>query len=266
MVIGIILLVVHGMKLRVFSDLHIDINKNNYYIPPDDNILNIIAGDVSGDPYITCNYLLHKVNKALFVHGNHIVYNDNNKALQELEDDLFEQLAHTSVIYLNNNYAIIDDIVFIGSTLYTDYKYKFTETINARIAMRGLNDFKWGRYLNGNILEHLTPYHYMEMHANSMMYIQQKLEQFHDKKCVVITHHGISPQAICKKYKNSDINASFISDHEKFVKSYPNIKVWIFGHIHNSFDFKINDTRIIGNPYGYGNENPDFNKNLIIEV
>lgn len=254
------------MKIRIFSDIHIDINKKDIYIPPKDDILNIIAGDVSGDPYTTCDYLLEKVDKSIYVHGNHIVYNDYDMPLQEIEDTLYEKLENTSCHYLNNNYIIINDIVFIGSTLYTDHKYKFTESVNAKIATRGLNDFRWGRYLNGNVLEHLNPYHYMEIHRESMLFIQETLEKFHDKKCVVITHHGVSPQAINEKYKNSDINASFISDHENFIKNYSNIVVWIFGHIHNSFDFMINNTRIIGNPKGYGDENPNFNKNLIIEV
>ena len=44
--------------------------------------------------------------------------------------------------------------------------------------------------------------------------------------------------------------------------------VWCHGHIHNSADYMIAETRVICNPRGYiGHElNPDFDPNLTVET
>lgn len=44
------------------------------------------------------------------------------------------------------------------------------------------------------------------------------------------------------------------------------IGYWFFGHTHDSFDYKVSETRVICNPKGYGSENKDFNPNLIIHL
>jgi Icc-related predicted phosphoesterase len=42
--------------------------------------------------------------------------------------------------------------------------------------------------------------------------------------------------------------------------------LWVHGHVHNSSDYRIGRTRIVANPHGYGNENPRFNGQLVVEV
>ncbi|MES2729974.1 MAG: hypothetical protein V4621_07790 [Pseudomonadota bacterium] len=47
--------------------------------------------------------------------------------------------------------------------------------------------------------------------------------------------------------------------------------LWIHGHTHTHFDYQIEKCRVVTNPLGYthkggGNENPDFNPNMIIEI
>jgi len=62
-----------------------------------------------------------------------------------------------------------------------------------------------------------------------------------------------------------DTPLSFSSDHEKFVRKHkPDL--WIHGHTHVSLDYMIKNTRVITNPKGYVNENPDFDPHYIIEV
>ena len=43
--------------------------------------------------------------------------------------------------------------------------------------------------------------------------------------------------------------------------------LWLYGHTHDSGDFMIGDTRVVGNPRGYGHENAvGFNEALFLEV
>jgi hypothetical protein len=48
------------------------------------------------------------------------------------------------------------------------------------------------------------------------------------------------------------------------------VQLWIHGHTHDSFDYRLNGTRVLCNPRGYArdgvNENPMFDPQLVIEV
>jgi hypothetical protein len=43
-------------------------------------------------------------------------------------------------------------------------------------------------------------------------------------------------------------------------------ELFVHGHTHCSFDYRVGQTRVLCNPHGYGDENPDFNPSLIVEV
>ena len=42
-----------------------------------------------------------------------------------------------------------------------------------------------------------------------------------------------------------------IDELEQFIIDNPRIKLWIHGHVHNSFDYNIGQCHIICEPYGY---------------
>lgn len=177
------------------------------------------------------------------------------------------------VSFLENQYKIIDDIVFIGCTLYTDYKYGGNQYNNMIMANRGLNDFRYGMWFDEktHCLTPLQPQHYLKLHEKSRRFISNTLKKFKDKKCVLITHHGMSPKCIADEYVGNYLNASYVSNMERLIKSNPNLVLVISGHIHASKDFMVGNTRYIMNPYGYRNPsygivNTAFNSNLIVSV
>lgn len=259
------------MQIRVLSDIHIDINEN-YPLSYNDDMFTVISGDISGDPINSVIWLKNNIKNGLFVHGNHLVYNTLGLTFQELQDIYKNSFPlDCSLSYLNNQYKIVNDIVFIGCCLYTDYKYNGSVRSNMKMAEKGLNDFRWGKYKVGDVIVGLKPQHYLEMFKESMEFIKDTLKKFKDKKCVLITHHGVSPFQLSPKYINSSLNASFISNLEKFILKHDNLALVVSGHVHNNSDFKIGNTRVICNPYGYrdpyyGECNLNFNPNLIVEV
>lgn len=259
------------MQIRVLSDIHCDINEK-HPLNLEGDVFTIIAGDISGDPLLSIQWVKEHIKNGLIVHGNHLVYNRLNLPLQDLSLMLSNSFPlDGNISYLNNQYKIIDDIVFIGSCLYTDYKYNGGVYSNMRLAEKGLNDFRFGLYREGNDIVRLCPEHYLQMFKVSFDFIKKTLRKFKDKKCVLITHHGVSPLQLDPKYFTSNLNASFISDLEKFIKKQKNLALVISGHVHASSDFVIGNTRVICNPYGYravhyGDVNTKFNPNLIVEV
>ena len=48
------------------------------------------------------------------------------------------------------------------------------------------------------------------------------------------------------------------------------VPLWIHGHTHDSFDYRLNGTRVVCNPRGYAkdgaNENPLFDAGFVIEI
>ena len=66
------------------------------------------------------------------------------------------------------------------------------------------------------------------------------------------------------------INASFITDLSATIAEHQPA-LWIHGHVHDSHDYTVGETRIVCNPHGYsrGNglvENAGFVKDFIVEI
>ena len=85
----------------------------------------------------------------------------------------------------------------------------------------------------------------------------------------MVTHHAPSRKSIHPRFADSRLNACFVSDAEHLLGA-DRVQLWIHGHTHDSFDYRVNGTRVVCNPRGYAkggvNENPLFDPNLMIEI
>ena len=86
---------------------------------------------------------------------------------------------------------------------------------------------------------------------------------------MVITHHAPSRHSIHPRFADSLLNACFVSDAAHLLDA-DRVSLWIHGHTHDSFDHRVNGTRVVCNPRGYArggvNENPAFDPHFAIEV
>ena len=71
------------MKFRVLSDLHIDVNRDyDFFMSErDKGMFTVLAGDTSGDPLKTRQWIEQNLKEGVFVSGNHLVYNDRGKGV-----------------------------------------------------------------------------------------------------------------------------------------------------------------------------------------
>jgi hypothetical protein len=70
-----------------------------------------------------------------------------------------------------------------------------------------------------------------------------------------VTHHSPSHNSIHPKYKNEELlNGAFHNKLDYMMELADNIKLWIHGHTHDEFDYKIGITNVICNPRGYPKE------------
>ncbi len=111
-----------------------------------------------------------------------------------------------------------------------------------------------------------TGSHCATLSLNSQKYIKQQLETFKDFKKIVVTHHAPSVKSVHERYLGNMLNPCFANELNELVSC---SNFWIHGHVHDSFDYHIENCRVIANPRGYSKngevENKSFNPYFILE-
>lgn len=282
------------MKIKLASDLHLEFS--DITIPNDEGCdVLILSGDilVAADLYEhpeTSYGMYSTVNLAdlgrrqqsairfrnflkrcsdtfphvVYVAGNHEFY--HFRWFQTL-DVLREECAKfENVYFLENDVKKINDVTFIGSTLWTDMNKGDPLTLHAVRDM--MNDYRIIRNDKAGFTS-LKPADTAIRHRNSLKYIQTVIEGKFDEKFVVVGHHAPSKLSTHARYANDTLmNGAYSSDLSDFIIDHPQIKLWTHGHTHHPFDYVIGETRIVCNPRGYEGYEPDsgWNPNIVIEV
>lgn len=73
------------MKIRILSDLHLDINQKIPFLLEDKEIFTVLCGDISGNPEQTIEWINQNIKQGVFVEGNHIGY-DSQHSIQYIEN------------------------------------------------------------------------------------------------------------------------------------------------------------------------------------
>ena len=297
------------MKIRVISDLHIDVNERFPFSLKGEgkDVYALVAGDVSGGSKATANWIKQNIHNGCFIVGNHDpAYNEDGITIQQHKLNLHNKFPlENNVTFLDESVGLMTkeipgtNILVIGSTLYTDYKYMEAHTrrtfennnkwrkehndelltvegvnmsmASPRIGRGGLNDFIWGHVpdeKNPGKQRHLEPEDCLKWFNDTFTKIKWLVESNKDKDIIVMTHHGPSPKVISERYVGASLNASYVSDLEWFILANPNIKAWVCGHVHNVTIDKIGDTLLVCNPRGYERdfEAGDWNPNTFIDT
>lgn len=279
------------MKIRILSDLHLDVNSGYNLRLKDKDIFTVLAGDTSGDPLMTKKWVKANVNRGIIIAGNHLVYNKRGKTIDELRNEMTEMFPMDSdVSFLDsecgNVCKEVNGILFVGTTMYTDYSYvnqsvnkdldeEFHVKRNMLLSGRYMNDFKWGRKTE---LDRISPEDYKNWFETSFAKIEKIItdneKSDNPKPVVLITHHCLSPKCISSTYVDDDMNASYVTDKEDFIRKHTSIKCVISGHVHHQANFRIKQDDggscvYVMNPRGYCprcEDIPDFNENTFVNT
>ena len=286
------------MKFRVLSDLHLDVNKDyDFFIPKNQQgMFTVLAGDTSGDPLVTRQWIEGNLKEGVFVSGNHLVYNHREKGVDELRAELaWEHGKDDPMTYLDallGEPCVVKEkegILFVGSALYTNfllpYKWDYedeerqdgppsekgnelTKVRNGQRSEMRMNDYHWGRVADDGGLRQMRYTDYLKWFDKSFAAIKKVVEDNPDKEIVVVTHFCPSPKCIDEGYLDSDVNSSYVSNLEEFITSHPNIKCWCCGHVHHQDSFKVGDCLVVMNPRGYVRrlEDRDFDRRLYVDT
>jgi len=293
------------VKIAVASDLHLEFGDIDIKNTDGADVL-ILSGDICvaadigkpdpdnffegarsnriADFFKRCSFQFPHV---IYVLGNHEHYHGDFATTASKVQGMLDGNLLSNVYLLERGVKVIDDVTFIGGTLWTDMNNGDSLTL---YHMKGMmNDFrcvdnsnrmvsfKTYEQINGvdnrekpifkQRVSKFSPEDAFEEHAKMKGYIQQIVEGKFDQKFVVCGHHSPSKQSTHPMYADDTVmNGGYSSNMDEFIQDHPQIKLWTHGHTHHVFDYMIGETRILCNPRGYVNYEDRANEFELVTV
>ena len=241
-------------KIAICSDLHIDTygEAGHHWtipsIPDEKDTILVVAGDVCEvrlmhyyrEFFVDVNdRFLH----VLYVLGNHEYYGSDFLTVAGNAKAALGDLPNITI--LDNESIQIDDIHFVGTTLWTDilgHDMKFVKDM--------MNDYN--SITCGGKNHQLTPGITNHKHAENVQFLDREIDPL--KKTVLITHHLPSPKCVHSMYLGNRLNTAFVGDISDRLSLLKPVLA-IHGHTHTDVDFVEDGVRYLCNPRGYPNEN-----------
>jgi Icc-related predicted phosphoesterase len=261
------------MKIQIASDLHLEFLEHRFphyrAVERTDADVLVIAGDIHRQG-LAVSAFRDWGTPVIYVHGNHEPYGAH---YDETVSGLRAACAGTDVRYLECDAYAWKGVRFLGCCLWTDYQLVPEQAAPAmNEAEMRLNDHRLIRTNEGPFSARDAAWN----HARSRAWLETELDQPFDGATVVVTHHAPHANSIHSRFAGSLLNAAFVSNLTPLIRK---ADLWIHGHVHDSFDYQVDGTRVIANPRGYALnhrqaaseaeldwENPDFIPDLVVEL
>ncbi|BCS83308.1 putative metallo-dependent phosphatase [Cotonvirus japonicus] len=264
--------------LRYVSDLHLEFLSNiehNQKLKPlwefksSENDIYYLAliGDI-GNPFNDnlskfLNLTSKKYSHIFYVPGNHEYYNLNKhhpKTKSQFDEKLRDLCNEfTNVNIMNNSMFDLDDVLIVGSTLWSHIPDDCIKYI-----CQNINDYHLIKKLNPvtNLIEKITAEDTNLWNKESIEFLDSTINNT-EKPCIILTHHA--PLYSNKEtgnytanpcYVNSPNNHAFHNDLTKLIKQ--PVIAWLYGHTHYTSKFMFNNVIIATNQLGYNHESIKF--------
>jgi predicted phosphodiesterase len=249
----------------------------------------VIAGDISH--YVELSQLFFKVlverklfKKIFVTFGNHDLYMCTQMDMTQYKTSWDKILdlkrvcaSFDGIEFLDGGIIDVDGVSIGGCGCWYDFTYGYSQF--------GLNKFqmmhKWKDHINdANYIKgtdspteindsrtsSLGEWGYRKIKQYSFDPIKffetekLKLEAIIEKCDIFVSHVGpVVPDTLRPEYQ-TPVTGCFYFDGLQYLNAEKAPKLWIFGHTHDSYNFKINNTTLMCNPLGYKSEN----KNTVV--
>jgi predicted phosphohydrolase len=228
--------------MNLVSDIHLEFYSKKFrdfglFLPS--NIspkgIAILAGDIGyphSEIYKTfIGYASKNYDNVVIVAGNHEYYSKRHDfdTINAKIEEVCSQF--NNVYFLNNKIVTIDQIKFIGTTLWTNL-----EGLSPDISMNDLNFMSLTRIKNN--------------FEKNIKFIEESLQENKNYECVIVSHH-LPTFKLLDKQNDPRFFPCYASDLEHIMEKNSNISHWFCGHTHTSKESRIFSTLCAVNPVGY---------------
>jgi hypothetical protein len=125
------------------------------------------------------------------------------------------------------------------------------DPMTKRIVSDSLNDYRIIR-VESRDYGRLRADDTINRHIATLEHIRKTVESEPENRFFVVTHMAPSKLSTHPRYTDDyHVNGGYSSDLSEFILDRPQIKVWVHGHTHHLFDYKIDACRVVANPRGY---------------
>lgn len=252
------------VRLQLFSDLHHDVRPAALpTLAPGADVV-VVAGDTCEGPQRAFEHLRRAIpapTPIVMVLGNHESYRG---FLPEVIADARQLAPAYGITLLEDSAAVVAGTRFLGCTLWTDYALDSRQDAAMLAARHGLNDHRMIGWQRSPWLR-FRPEEALAVHRASQRFLADAMAVPFAGPTVVVTHHAPHPGSVHPRYAGDALNPTFASDLSELIAA-GRPALWVHGHVHSSFDYLVDRTRLVCNPHGYGNENPTFDPHLTVGV
>ncbi len=226
------------MKIQVVSDIHLEFGPMELEV--DGAEVLVAAGDIGVGPGGAV-WLSQFDLPVIYVAGNHEFWGQDFSGFLRSMDDL---TRGTSLHFLENRVVVIDEVRFVGCTLWTDFNGGDPGLIQKMYW--GMNDFR--HITKGD--RGLWPTDLIEQNHLSRQWLAEVLGQPHDGPTVVVTHHAPSLRSWFPSRADDPVRHVYCNTMDDWVRRFQPA-LWIHGHVHRAIDYNIGSTRVVCNARGY---------------
>jgi hypothetical protein len=265
------------MRIAILSDLHLEFEPFEVPPPLRQAEVVILAGDIHNGVKALQWARRNFPDQAIVqIAGNHEFF---GACWQSLLMDMRRTASELDINFLENDSVVVDGVEFLGATLWTDFELfsrpgrplRMTAEAAKALMQRRLIDYSLIRWQDPDEQAPeriLTPDDTAALHRHSRLWLSDRLANPFDGPRVVVSHHLPSWHSVAPAFLSAATNAGFGSDLDELFGP---MALWVHGHTHHSFDYRVGATRILANPRGYpmksgGFENPLFQPALLVDV
>lgn len=155
----------------------------------------------------------------------------------------------------------------LGATLWTDFALPVaqdghpaeTDVAGAlAVANRRLTDFHTSQLADESIPRHrgedvrrrlLKAEDTLAMHWVDRDWLRRELSKPFEGPTVVVTHHAPAAGSVAQRYAGDALTPAFVSELPQAMFEVPSL--WVHGHTHSPFDYRMGRCRVVSNPRGY---------------
>lgn len=270
------------MRVHVFSDLHLEFGPIEFSLAVRSGALAdlvLLAGDIHTKRRAPAWAASTFAQPVAMIGGNHEAYGDSlyaNIAASRKEAEQASANREHAVRFLERETWALTGadgtpVRIIAATWWTDFEAFGRDTRHRAMAQahRVMTDFHVIRIRDdaSRAPQQLEPEDLLRIHGASTGYIEDELAHAFDGITIVMTHHAPSLRSVAPQFRDDLLTAAYASARDDLIERYQPA-LWVHGHTHVSFDYRIGGTRVVCNPRGYAPDdlNPSFDPEFVVDV